>query len=106
MGLHASRKQKQVRRFVSFGPKNYIFDFRFLLTLSNQLGSTLAYELRQLERDRYPVLLFVHKARGALEVEHVIRAPCSLDELMGQLLHILDAFTRQNQLDIADEVRF
>lgn len=65
----------------------------------------MAYQLRQLERDQYPVLVFVHKTRGSLEAEHVIKAPCSLDELMGELMHALDSFTHQNRLDILDEVR-
>lgn len=72
--------------------------------LSHQLGSNAAYELRQLERDRFPVLLIVHRVKGTVTVEHVIRAPCTLEELMNELVHGLDSFNHQNHLDRIEEV--
>ncbi|XP_054764516.2 FAS-associated factor 1-like [Lytechinus pictus] len=76
---------------------------RLLTVCTKIFGSVTASTLKNLQQDKFPLLLLVMRIRSNTEVFSVLQGNLSLDELMTSLIQAVDFFTEQQQADVVQE---
>ena len=76
---------------------------RLINMATRHFGSVAASQIRNYGSDQLPALLLITRSRATNEVVDVIPGHVLLDELMTRLLHAVEVFREQQQLDIEDE---
>lgn len=70
---------------------------------SRHFGSVAENTVRLFKPDQLPLLLIISRSRGINEVLRVLHGNSTLDELMGHLMTIVEAFREQLDADIIEE---
>ncbi|XP_025109075.1 FAS-associated factor 1-like isoform X2 [Pomacea canaliculata] len=81
-------------------PENMV---RFLTLATKHFGSIAASQIRSYRTEQLPALLIISRSKATNEVIDAIQGHVTLVELMTRLLHAVDVFTEQKELDIAEE---
>lgn len=76
---------------------------RLLAMVTQHFGSLAATTVRNFNLDQLPLLLVIMRVRSATEVFTVIRGNVGLDELLTRLIHTVEVFSGQQQLEIVEE---
>uniref|UniRef100_T1J5Q1 J domain-containing protein n=1 Tax=Strigamia maritima TaxID=126957 RepID=T1J5Q1_STRMM len=75
-----------------------------LLTMaSRHFGAVAAQTIRNFQVEQLPLLLLVMRSRSTTSVFSIINSVVSLDELMTSLIHAVDVYTNQQQVEIREE---
>ncbi|XP_033636395.1 FAS-associated factor 1-like [Asterias rubens] len=76
---------------------------RLLNTCTKLFGSVTTATVRNLNQDKFPLLLIVMRIRSNTEVFSVLQGNTGIDEMMTSLIHAVDMFTEQRQTEIEQE---
>jgi len=77
---------------------------QMLLTSANKsFGPPGVSAIRQIEKDRYPVIIVVSRVRAATEICDIIYGTNGVDDIMSRLLHVLEIFRTQQSTDVREE---
>ncbi|KAK7501481.1 hypothetical protein BaRGS_00007285 [Batillaria attramentaria] len=76
---------------------------RLVTAATKHFGSIAANQIRSYRTEQLPALLIISRSKATNEVLDAIQGHVTLVELMTRLLHAVDVFTEQKNLDIAEE---
>ncbi|XP_038048541.1 FAS-associated factor 1-like [Patiria miniata] len=76
---------------------------RLLSTCTKMFGSVTTATVRNVNQDKFPLLLIVMRIRSNTEVFSILQGNTSLDEMMTSLIHAVDMFTEQQKSEIEQE---
>ncbi|XP_071486768.1 FAS-associated factor 1-like [Diadema antillarum] len=76
---------------------------RLLQMCTKIFGSVTAATLKNLQQDKFPLLLLVMRIRFNTEVFSVLQGNLSLDELMTSMISAVEVFSQQQQVEVVQE---